>query len=151
MFWLLYFSGNNFSEHVFSWYVKQGKQGRLLLATGRSKELGRYVVRCRNGGMQDWRVAGLEGCREGRMQDWRVAGLEGCRTGGMQERRDAGKEGCRNGGMQEKRDAGDEGCKVSCGIAPFLTLIIALVVSTPVQSSDSYKEEDKWVQEHYSL
>ena len=63
MFWLLYFSGNNFSEHVFSWYVKQGKQGRLLLATGRSKELGRYVVRCRNGGMQDWRDAGQEGCR----------------------------------------------------------------------------------------
>ena len=132
MFWLLYFSGNNFSEHVFSWYVKQGKQGRLLLATGRSKELGRYVVRCRTGGLQDWRVAGLEGCRKG----------------GMQERRDAG---CRNGGMQENRDAGDEGCKVSCGIAPFLTLIIALVVSTPVQSSDSYKEEDKWVQGHYSL
>ena len=111
MFWLLYFSGNNFSEHVFSWYVKQGKQGRLLLATGRSKELGRYVVRCRNGGMQDWRVAGLEGCREGRLQDWRDAGLEGCRTGGMQGRRDAGLEGCRKGGMQERTDAGMEGCR----------------------------------------
>ena len=85
------------------------------------------------------------------MQDRWDAVLEVCRNGGMQERRDAGKEGCRKGGMQEKRDAGDEGCKVSCGIAPFLTLIIALVVSTPVQSSDSYKEEDKWVQEHYSL
>ncbi len=36
-------SAHNFSEHVFSWYVKQGKQGRLLLATGRSKELGRFV------------------------------------------------------------------------------------------------------------
>jgi hypothetical protein len=36
-------SAHNFSEHVFSWYVKQGKQGRLLLATGRSNELGRFV------------------------------------------------------------------------------------------------------------
>ena len=36
-------SAHNFSEHVFSWYVKQGKQGRLLLATGRSHELGRYA------------------------------------------------------------------------------------------------------------
>ena len=32
---------DNFSEFVFSWYVKEGKQSRLLAATGQSKELGR--------------------------------------------------------------------------------------------------------------
>jgi len=37
------YSEHNFSEFVFSWYVKEGKQSRLLAATGRSKELGRFL------------------------------------------------------------------------------------------------------------
>lgn len=35
------YSEHNFSEFVFSWYMKEGKQSRLLASTGSSKELGR--------------------------------------------------------------------------------------------------------------
>jgi len=39
------FADYKFSEHVFAWYVKEGKQGRLLSSTsaGRSKELGQFL------------------------------------------------------------------------------------------------------------
>ena len=46
------------------------------------------LLGCRTGGMQDWRVAGLEG-----------AGLEECRKGGIQDRKNAGKEGRMKGGI----------------------------------------------------
>ena len=45
------FSAHNFSEFVFTWYVKEGKQSRLLSATGRSNELGRLVDK-----LMDWLV-----------------------------------------------------------------------------------------------
>ena len=40
------FAAYNFSEFVFTWYVKEGKQSRLLAtaSAGRSNELGRYTL-----------------------------------------------------------------------------------------------------------
>ncbi|XP_023336022.1 nuclear pore complex protein Nup133 [Eurytemora carolleeae] len=38
------YSEHNFSEFVFSWYMKEGKQSRLLASTGSSKELGRFLT-----------------------------------------------------------------------------------------------------------
>jgi len=40
------FADYNFSDHVFAWYVKEGKQGRLLSSTSvaRSKELGKFLT-----------------------------------------------------------------------------------------------------------
>jgi len=40
------FKDNKFSDHVFAWYVKEGKQGRLLSSTssGRNQELGQFLA-----------------------------------------------------------------------------------------------------------